>query len=167
MLFLYVSQLAGFEKYAFFMQAHFWHFVSGIITFYENLHGAKTYIFVTSNMTFVTRRKSHSRTRGVAKTGNRVPTLGGRHYFFLLLMQRGASISHFFHPSQLKRLILIPSRVRAGGRPPGLLRVARASFGAMAVWSRKHIFAFAVAHRRANLGLRPLTGSCARSALCI
>ena len=36
-------------------------------TFDGNLHGAKTYIFVISNMTFVICLNSHSRTRGVAK----------------------------------------------------------------------------------------------------
>ena len=81
---------------------------------------------------FVIRINTRSRTRGVAKTRFRVPTLGGKHYFFLLLMQHGASNSHFFDPSKLKRLILPPANFPAGGSPPGWSRVARVAFGGMA-----------------------------------
>ena len=47
-------------------------------------------------------------------------------------MQHGASNSHLFDPSKLKRLILPPANFPAGGSPPGWSRVARVAFGGMA-----------------------------------
>ena len=43
-------------------------------------------------------------------------------------MQRGASISYFFNPSKLKRMIFVPSQNRADGRPAAWSSVARALF---------------------------------------
>ena len=48
--------------------------------------------------------------------------------FFLLLMQRGAAISHFFNPSELKRPIFTSCKIRSGGLPAAQSSVARALF---------------------------------------
>ena len=43
-------------------------------------------------------------------------------------MQRGASISHFFNPSELKRPIFTSCKIRSGGLPAAQSSVARALF---------------------------------------
>ena len=73
----------------------------------------------------------------------------------LLLMQRGASISHLFNPSPLKRMICVPVPTHAGGGP--------------AAWSAAACAPFCIVppRGRAIPRLYALTGSCAEWTLCI